>query len=283
MRNVPRRRMNKIQSIKNDMDRRGFVILTAVISVILVVLAIISVNYASKNQEKRLDSANNSSSGISSSKPDDGSSNEVDIAFNPRIQEHEPVDLNYFNDAYFIGDSLSVGLGNYGIIPKSNVLADIGLNIETIETKQAISTSAEGSLTVLEALKLKNPKKIYIMLGSNGIAWIDPEKLIQKYTSFINKLKEEFPISTIYISTIPYVTNRKQQEDPRFGNAKIKIYNELLYKMADENKIYFLDVASSIVDDFGNLPETMAESDGMHLKKQGYEKIFNYYSRHTLK
>lgn len=287
-RKVPRRIKN-IGNIHNEMNKKWIISIIFIISLILVIVSIFSVYNAVNNQKNRSDYLSQSndssleeSSSIESYNIESSSTGLTsNNSFNSNVKEHDPIDLSYFNDAFFIGDSLTVGLGNYSIVPKYNVIADIGLSLDTIETKKAINTT-EGSMTVLDALKLKNPKKIYIMLGSNGIAWIQPERLIQKYSSFLEKLKDQHPLSNIYISAILPVTNNKQQIDSRYANSKIAKYNELLYNLASENNVYFLDPTKSLSDSFGNLRDEIAESDGMHLKKKGYEELFNFYSTHTI-
>lgn len=82
------------------------------------------------------------------------------------VPESADVGDGYFDDAVFIGDSLMMGLGAYGVVDKVKVLADIGLNLDTVLSKQCITTPT-GMVTVLDAVNLKKPGKIYLMMGSN--------------------------------------------------------------------------------------------------------------------
>ncbi len=192
------------------------------------------------------------------------------------------VDLTYFDDAVFVGDSITVGLGNYKILPAENVYADIGLNLDTIQTKQTVQTSS-GSVTVLDALKLKKPSKVYIMLGSNGIAWIKPESLAKKYEAFLDQVIEALPDATIYVESILPVAASKEAADARYSNASINEYNQLLFNLAKEKGVYYLDCHASFKGADGALSTEYAEQDGMHLKKTGYEALLEFFKTHTAK
>ena len=115
----------------------------------------------------------------------------------------------------FIGDSISVGLTAYNILSPDKVIASIGLNISKIDSEKISTTN--GKLTAHEALIQKKPANIYIMLGSNGIAWMSNESMISKYSSFIDKIQADLPESKIYILSIPPVTE---------GRVVLKIYKE---------------------------------------------------------
>lgn len=198
------------------------------------------------------------------------------------VPEAAAVDISYFDDAVFVGDSLTVGLGNYGILPAENIYADIGLNLDTILTKQCIQTTG-GTVTVLDALKLKKPSKVYIMLGSNGIAWITPENLAEKYNAFLDKVKQELPDATIYVESILPVTAAKQAGDARYSNETIVEYNKLLFNLAKEKEVNYLDCHTVFKMTDGTLNTEYAEQDGMHLKRVGYEALLEFFKTHTVK
>lgn len=71
------------------------------------------------------------------------------------------------------------------------------MNIEKINT-DTIQTQF-GQTTVLEGLKQAKPENIYIMLGSNGIAWLSVSDMISYYSEFVDSVKQNLPDSNIYI------------------------------------------------------------------------------------
>lgn len=200
--------------------------------------------------------------------------------FDGAVPESAAVADSYFDDAVFIGDSLTVGLGAYGVVPAERVLADTGINLDTILTKACIQAPG-GKVTVLDALKMKNPAKIYIMMGSNGIAWVSPDNLAQKFSVFLERVQAQHPNAAIYIETVLPVTAAKQAGDARYSNAVINEYNQKLQELAKQKKTYFLNLHSAFIMEDGTLKTEYAEADGMHMKKAGYQAMLAYLKTHT--
>ena len=72
----------------------------------------------------------------------------------------------FFENDLFIGDSIGTGLVNYGYLSSNQVFAQIGLNPESARTKEY------GGYTAVTRAKELQPKRIYVMLGSNGLAYM---------------------------------------------------------------------------------------------------------------
>lgn len=196
------------------------------------------------------------------------------------LPESAEVGDGYFDDAVFIGDSLMMGLGAYGVVEKDKVLADIGLNLDTVLSKQCI-TAPTGMVTVLEAVNLKKPSKIYLMMGSNGIAWVTPEDLAGKLELFLSQLMAQQPDCELYLMAIPPVTQEKFEKDSRYSNESIRQYNALLLQLAEKRGVHYLDINSAFQDSTGALNMEYAEADGMHFKKVGYDHLYQYLKTHT--
>lgn len=209
----------------------------------------------------------------------DDSPDKVKEIINP-VPLSEPLTETYFGKCAFVGDSITVGLSDYQIVPIKNVYAEIGMNIEKINT-DTIQTQF-GQTTVLEGLKQAKPENIYIMLGSNGIAWLSVSDMISYYSEFVDSVKQNLPDSNIYILSIPPVTAaRESAEEEPILNSDIDKYNSELLKMADEKKIYYVDINTALKGNDGKFPEENAAEDGMHFKKTTYSIMLDYILSHT--
>lgn len=198
------------------------------------------------------------------------------------IPSSEPLTETYFGNCAFVGDSITVGLSDYQLVPIKNVYAEIGMNIEKINT-ETIHT-AFGEATVLDGLKQAKPENIYIMLGSNGIAWLPVSDMISYYCEFISSIQQNLPDSNIYILSIPPVTAaRESAEEEPILNSDIDKYNSELLKMADDKKIYYVDVNTALKGNDGKFPEDNAAEDGMHFKKTTYKIMLDYILSHIAK
>ena len=209
----------------------------------------------------------------------DDSPDKVKEIINP-VPLSEPLTETYFGKCAFVGDSITVGLSDYQLVPIKNVYAEIGMNIEKINT-DTIQTQF-GQTTVLEGLKQAKPENIYIMLGSNGIAWLSVSDMISYYSEFVDSVKQNLPDSNIYILSIPPVTAaRESAEEEPILNSDIDKYNSELLKMADEKKIYYVDINTALKGNDGKFPEENAAEDGMHFKKTTYSIMLDYILSHT--
>lgn len=205
------------------------------------------------------------------------------VAFGQAVPESARVNSDYFDDALFVGDSVTDGIQAYAIMKNTTVIAHTGINPETILTKEVIRTDSGDTITMPEAMaQHPEAKKIYIMLGANGIAWIGKDSFIEHYGEFIDLVKEQHPDAVVYVQSILPVTKTKQDGDDRYANSKIDDYNTAIRKLTKEKEVYYLDVAEAFKDEEGNLPEEASPVDGMHFGPKYYEKWFEYLKVHTV-
>ncbi|PWL47139.1 MAG: hypothetical protein DBY45_01235 [Clostridiales bacterium] len=197
----------------------------------------------------------------------------------PLPKNAAPVGEEWFDDAIFIGDSLTEGLSAYNLLDSDKVVASTGINPQTILTKECIEQSDGSTVTVLHAIASKHPAKIYVMLGSNGVAFIGKDKLVELYGEFVDNLKSSHPDSDIYLQSILPVTHAKETEDDRYANSKIDEYNAAIMQMAGEKKVYFVNVAEAIKDENGCLPADVG-ADGMHFGPSTYNLWLDYLREH---
>ena len=209
---------------------------------------------------------------------------EEDQAFTGSFVEESPrVDSSYFDDAVFIGDSVTDGIKAYGLMSNTTVLANKGLNPSTMLTDAKIKTDS-GYVTVLQALEAIQPppKKVYIMQGANGIAWFDIPTMMNLYGQLIDRVKELCPDSVIYLQSILPVTSSYSDAENGITNNKINEYNNAIAQLAEEKQVYFLNVAQALKDENGALPEEASPTDGMHFGPTYYTKWFDYLKTHTV-
>ena len=192
---------------------------------------------------------------------------------------------SYFDDAIFIGDSISVGLRVYGVLPTQNVLAEQNVNILNLINGNAVYTTTDGQKSaVLPAIdqRIKNPGKIYILIGANGIPGLSNEAHIKYYAQFIDQLQEKYPDAMIYAESVTPITADSKYIRDSFTTEKINDFNDKIYQMAQEKGIYYLNVQEVLMDDTGHLISDYDAGDGMHLKSNGHKAMYEYYLTHTV-
>ena len=233
---------------------------------------------SSSSQSESSSSEASSSSEESSSEPESSA-----VAFGQPVPESERVTSAYFDDAVFIGDSLTTGIQLYNILPDTTVLASVGININNIFTNEVINDGNGGQQTILDAAKNIQPAKIYTMLGTNGLKGLGPEETVRYYRQLVQQLKADHPDSIIYVQSLMPINEEifAANYGYELTNAEIDECNELLMQMAGEEEVYFVNCAEAIKDENGELPAEFT-TDGLHFRGEYYNKWIDYLKEHTV-
>lgn len=177
------------------------------------------------------------------------------------------VESDYFSDALFLGDSRTVGLGQYGSLGDvATFYASTGMTIYKIFKSEIVEMPGQQEkITVDEALQHQSFSKIYIMMGINEIGGGTPESFAQTYGEVIARLQELQPQAIIYIQGILKVTKARSDKGDYINNEGIEARNAALSLLADGEKIFYLDVNQALCDEDGALVKDYT-FDGVHLK-----------------
>ena len=80
------------------------------------------------------------------------------------------VDLSYFADAAFLGDSLTVGFSDYQInLGGALICGYTGVGPDAIVNRSAVKSPTRGQEVALDVLAAAQPRKLYILLGTNTL------------------------------------------------------------------------------------------------------------------
>lgn len=194
---------------------------------------------------------------------------------NGLVPESKPVDNSYFNDAVFLGDSLSVCLQSYSGLDNATFLCRTSMSVGGVFNMESDGTN------LVEKTKAAKPKKIYVMLGVNElIVPENKETVMLKFDQLINQLKTDNPEARIYLQSIlPY--SKAKEEGGRIKNNVIYDYNESLLKMAEEKGIYYIDVYKAVTDKDNALRQDLTH-DGVHMGEEGCKLWTNYLKSHAV-
>ena len=169
--------------------------------------------------------------------------------FSQPVPHGVSVDMDYFSDALFIGDSRTDGLQIYSGIKGATFYCYKGLNIFDMSKRQVVEMNG-GKYTVVEALQ-RGPqyKKIYISLGINELGYPGTDSFYKAFKSFLEEVKAAQPDAVIYLQNLVPVNPE--------------------------------DVKSALSDANGILPAE-ATVDGVHYTKAWYQKWLEYLMCHTV-
>lgn len=166
-----------------------------------------------------------------------------------KAYEFVPVDITWFDDALFIGDSRTVGLRDYtDLSDHADFYCETSLTVYKVLDKEF-----KGMGTISQALAEKDYKKIYIMVGINELGTGTTEMYMEKYTEVIDTIHELEPEAMIFIQANMNVSADKSSEDKIFNNSNIGARNNAIATLADNSQIFYIDVNEAVGDEQGAL------------------------------
>ena len=206
------------------------------------------------------------------------------LDFTQPVPESEEVEMDYFSDALFIGDSRTDGLRLYSGIQGADFYCYKGLTIFEVDERKIVELNG-NSYSVVEALE-KGPQyaKIYISLGVNELGYYNDNAYHQAFSEFLDTVKALQPNAIIYLENLVPVNPQKcaEYKQPYYvNNDRVAAYNAIYPQLATEHQVALLDVASALSDENGILPAD-ATADGVHFTKAWYQKWLAYLMNHTV-
>lgn len=195
------------------------------------------------------------------------------------------VDLSYFADAAFLGDSLTVGFSDYQInLGGALICGYTGVGPDAIVNRSAVKSPTRGQEVALDVLAAAQPKKLYILLGTNTLTTLGAsDRFLAYYGQMLDLLRQTLGDGcTIYVQSIPPVRPTVAAEKPGLATDVLRGVNEQLAQMAASKGCVYLDLWEALADGEGNLKEMLAAPDGVHLSAgNGYGTWVTYLRNHA--
>jgi len=168
-------------------------------------------------------------------------------------------------DLLMIGDSITHGWENNGKEMWSKYYAPrnaLNIGFSGDRTEQVLWRFEHGEIDDID------PKLAVIMIGTNntGHRQDPPKNTAAGIEAIVEQLHEKHPKTKVLLLAI-FPRGAKPDDKLRKINDGI---NELIAKMADDEKIFYLDIADSFLDDDGTLPKSIMP-DLLHPNKKGYQ------------
>ena len=195
----------------------------------------------------------------------------------------DPVDMDYFSDALFIGDSRTHGLELYSGVKGATFYVYTGLSIFGVNNPGLVTVDGQD-YSIVEALE-KGPQfgKVYIAFGMNELGYYNEENYLRTFGVFIEEVKALQPNAVVYLQNLAPVDEAKCKAYGQAScvtNARVEAFNQLFAQLAREHQVVLVDVYSALTAD-GPLPDD-ATSDGIHFNRPWYETWLTCLMEHTV-
>lgn len=209
------------------------------------------------------------------------------------VAQSGAVSASYFDDAVFVGDSISLKLSYYeaavdklggaqfltsGSLGSGNALWEV--------SSQSVHPTYQGQKMKLEdSIPLIGAKKLYIMLGMNDIGLYGVDGAVANMKTLLGKIQAAVPGITVYVQSMTPTTNTSNiTSSGGINQTNIRRYNEALASACQANGWYFVNVAEVMYDSNGYLIRSYcSDADGMgiHFTEAGCEAWIQYLYTHT--
>lgn len=206
----------------------------------------------------------------------------------PVTYEYTQVDDSYFNDAVFIGDSISYGFELYVTEKHANgetVLGEAqfltsgslsyGNSLWDVSDESVHPTYNGEKMKLEDAIAQIKPGKIFILLGTNDVALYGVEQTIANADTEISRMLEASPGADIFImSTTPKYSPAESDVDGALNNADIDALNVAMRQFAVEKGYNFMNIAPLFKDETGGLAADYCsdkEGMGIHFTSAAYD------------
>lgn len=200
----------------------------------------------------------------------------------PLVEPHEPAGDDYFVDAVFIGDSMMEYVEMLGELPTANYVWKIGMSAASAKRKQFRVKDSTEKLTTYEMAATYAPKKLYILLGSNGLDGNAVKYVIADYEQLADELITSFPDALIYVIAPPPMARKRMRGDHYVPVKRYSDFAEELKKLAERRHFYYIDLYHLLVDEKGYLPRKYDSGDGYHLSNRAYSLLIQEARQRTV-
>lgn len=189
-----------------------------------------------------------------------------------------PVDWSWFDDAVFVGDSISLKLTGYVTKMRQSQSDFLGkaqfLTAGSLGSGNALwEVSDESVHPLYQGTKMRledsiaacGAKKLYILLGMNDVGMYGVDGSVANMETLLKLILEKTPDLQIFVQSATPI--HKGNEKKVLNNANLVLYNQGLREMCERNGWHYVDVASVLTDAEGYLPDSYcsdASGMGMH-------------------
>lgn len=229
--------------------------------------------YAAENTalEQSADTTTKTSTATSGSATEATESDVIDIT-------EEEIDA-YFADSVFVGDSIMLGFRNYCMKQKDSFLNDIQFlaagsfsvsNSLWDVTEKSVHPVYKGQKRhIWESISMMDVKKVFLFFGMNDLNVSGIEGTVEKYEQLITNIKEKSPDVEIHIISMTYTL--KGAGKGKLKNDNIREFNILLQDMAKKNGWGFMDMATPLSDENGDLAAKYCSDGYVHQSRAAYD------------
>lgn len=192
-------------------------------------------------------------------------------------------DPAFFDDAVFVGDSVTQGLRGYVTGQRNKGKACLGSAqflcygsmsytnaLEKVSGSSMHPTYKGNKVTIEDGVKQCGAKKVFIMLGMNDFSAYSEKAWKQNVLTLLDRITEQNPGVSIYLESVTPILSG--MEHGRFNNENIRKFNEYLQEVCDDRGYTYVDIYHVLADETGHLKKSYCGDPaamGIHMSAAG--------------
>ena len=188
---------------------------------------------------------------------------------------------SFFDDAVFIGDSITQGLEIYVLSQRSRGVKPLGSARFLTAVSYSINSAAEEDYlnnqinfswqgqkySMYDALAAMGAKELYVMLGVNDEVGSDLVYYRDLYIKAMEKVVGRNPGILIRIESCTPVT--KEHETSTLNNEATDKFNEMLYEICKASGYDYVDISSGMKREDNSLRPEYSSDQIVHMNNDG--------------
>ena len=203
-----------------------------------------------------------------------------------------PKDADWFENAVFVGDSVTLKLSYYcaahpealggaeffcaGSLGYTNALWDL-------DDPEAVHPYYQGETHLTEdCAEVTGKDNVFIMLGMNDIGLYGTQGAMDSCKKLIANILKRTPDAHIYIQSVTPMIKSAQIDS--FNNKLVKEFDGMLKDYCEKSHYKYLDVFSALADKDGNLPDDLCsdpDSMGLHFNDTSCQMWVDYLKKNA--
>lgn len=195
----------------------------------------------------------------------------------------QAVGSSFFDDAVFVGDSVSLKLSYYagstGLLGKAKFLVRGSYGVGNAVYDKLLLTWQGVEMKAEDAIAATGSKKLFIMLGMNDIGLYGVDTTIENWGELLKRIRSKSPGIDIYIQSMTPIWTGGEKGS--LSNANVNKYNEKLKSFASANGCKFIDVAPYMRDTTGGLATVYTSDQYVHVTDAGADTWIRVLKAYT--
>ena len=193
------------------------------------------------------------------------------------------VDGSFFDDAVFIGDSVSLALSyyanDYKVLGKAKFLVQGSYGVTNAVFDYMLMPYRGQDMKIEDAVAATGAKKVFIMLGMNDIAAYKDDDIMNYWGQLLTRIRSKSPDVQIYIQSMTPIWTGGEVH--ALNNKNVDKYNARLETFAAENDCKYIDIASYMKDSTGGLATVFCSDNYVHLTYAATERWVKVLKAYT--